>query len=86
MEAVSIQVDALHTAAHLRLVERYGNDPMAACGSAWQSDPDYPECRHLFEESNRSCRQITDVVLRIMETPATSLAGIVGKMRIILRE
>jgi hypothetical protein len=74
IEAAVIRVDALHAAAK------------AACGSARQSDPNYPECRRLLEESDRLCDQVTDVVLRIMETPATSLAGIVGKMRIVLRE
>jgi hypothetical protein len=86
VEDAGALVNARHTVLRAALVERYGeclgNVPAV---ELWESDPDYAEMHHAGAESDRiTDEELIPVTNSIIETPATTLSGLLVKAQVAL--
>jgi hypothetical protein len=66
------------------LIERFGDPARLHCSAKdiWGHDPAYQEIGATIAESDRLGAIYTDLIGQMMETPATTLAGLLAKMRV----
>jgi hypothetical protein len=48
----------------------------------WKHDPDYREFQRLYGEGDQRVVDLCDLATQMIETPATTLAGVRAKMRV----
>jgi hypothetical protein len=83
LEDASLRIEELTDLVRAGLTERCGEPrrdrPANQC---WGQDPAYTELLRLNDECDQAAEGLTDVTDKIMETPATTLAGLQRKMRV----
>jgi hypothetical protein len=77
--AADYQLDAPCAALRAKLVDRWGEPGPE--NDTWHSDPDHSELRRVIAESDRLNCESIDTLHEMMATPATTLAGVLAKMR-----
>ncbi len=80
-DAASVEADARHSAGRRRFVARHGEtmDDYSRL-AAWEGDPEYPELKRLLSECNDLGDLAGDYLFQILETPATTIDGLVAKL------
>jgi len=83
-EVAGDAVYARHKILRATLIERNGDPCKLQCSaeSIWGHDPSYAEFCASFDETDRLGAVSTDLIQQIMATPATTLAGLLAKMRV----
>jgi hypothetical protein len=83
LEDTSLHIEERDTLLRAGLTERCGeigrDRPAYQC---WGQDLAYAELMRLNDESDQTSNALADVTDEIMETPATTLAGLQCKMRV----
>jgi hypothetical protein len=87
LKAEADRFEAMSIAVDNRMVARCG-EPLGTndrtCWTRWKQDPEYVEYRRLIGETDRWDNLAYDVRVNILETTATSAAGMAIKLQHIL--
>ena len=87
LRAAQDAVFAREVAARAALVARWGEIPSGLSGHAhWGRDRAYPEFDRLVDECDALSERITTLIEEIADTPASSLAGLLAKVRLAIGE
>ena len=80
----AVPLEAAHTALRAKMAERIGREPWDRGGrTKWRRDPDAAKLAKLNDDIDHLLDRQYDIMDQMVETDATTLAGIHAKLRLV---